>query len=383
MMRCGAWGVAVSVAMTGSVFGAGFQLYTEGSAEALGQAGAVSGRKGLISQAWYNPAALAGAERPQIMIGSAFVSIRTDYKNDFTTAADSSMSDEWRVIPHLYYVQPISEKWTAMVSVNAPYGLITEWPTDWSGALFATYSELRTVYFTPSVAWKPLDMLSVSAGFNVVDAEARLEGTGRVVEGDDIGYGGTFSAHLQPLDDWGIGFRYQSRVMLEVEGTINGSLATSADLELPSSINVGLANTSFNKLALGLDLVWTEWSTYEVLAVEGLSPSAKNWEDVISIRLGGEYALGDEWMLRAGYIWDQSPVPDETRAPEMPGTDRQMITFGAGWKCWKTLTLDVAYSYLWADEGRMGSDITSVAPGLAGTFETTTHLVGISASYTF
>ena len=36
-----------------------------------------------------------------------------------------------------------------------------------------------------------------------------------------------------------------------------------ADLELPSFVNVGIANRSIGDLTLGLDLVWTEWSTYD------------------------------------------------------------------------------------------------------------------------
>lgn len=379
-------GVTASTLLAGTAMGAGFQLYTEGSAEALGQAGAISGRTNMTSQAWYNPSALAGADRPAIMVGSAFASIHTQYKNDFSSAADEKMSDEWRPIPHLYYIQPLSDQLTGTLSINAPYGLITEWDDGWAGNAIATYSELRTIYITPSIAWQVMDILAISAGLNVVDAEADLQNSAAEVKGDDIDYGGTFSAHLQPWDDWGFGFRYQSRVKLDITGTVDGVFPASADLVLPSTINLGLANTSFNNLSLGLDLVWTEWSTYDQLAIEtpgGTIAVDKNWEDVISIRVGGEYALGDDWKLRAGYIWDQSPVPDETRAPEMPGTDRQMITLGFGWQFWNTMTLDAAYSYLWAKEGDMGTDITDVAPPLAGTFETTTHLLAFSLGYTF
>ena len=124
--------------------------------------------------------------------------------------------------------------------------------------------------------------------------------------------------------------------------------------------------------------MWTEWSTYDVLAVENLPPSVKDWDDVISIRIGGEYALGDSWALRAGYVWDESPVPDETRSPELPGSDRQMLMAGVGWKT-GGVGIDAAYSYLWADDAQIGTNPL----GLSGKFETTTHLVSLSVSYTF
>lgn len=377
-------GLTLFTCIAGTALGAGFQLYTEGSAEALGQAGAISGRTNMTSQAWYNPSALAGADRPQIMVGSAFASIHTDY-NEPGTGNDATMSDDWRVIPHLYYVQPLAEDWTGTVSINAPYGLVTEWSAGWSGAALATYSELRAIYITPSVAWQAFDMLAVSAGLNIVDAEADLQRTGSVVQGDDMSYGGTVSAHLQPLDDWGFGFRYQSSVKLDISGSANGTIPASAELELPSSINVGVANTTFENLSLGLDLVWTEWSTYDELtivlpaAAGGPQTAVKDWEDVISVRLGAEYALNEDWKLRAGYVWDESPVPDETRTPELPGTDRQMVMIGFGWQLRPAMTLDAAYSFLWAEKGSIGTNPL----GLAGEFETTTHLLALSMGYTF
>lgn len=376
-MRRGTWSAIIAASMvSGSVFGAGFQLYTEGSAEALGQAGAISGRTNLVSLAWYNPSALAGTESPSIMLGSTFVQVNTDYVESGNNA---SMSDEWRVVPHFYYVQPVSEDWTAMLSVNAPYGLITEWSDDWAGAMMATYSELRTVYITPSVAYRISEKLAVSAGMNVVDAKAELKSILRTVEGEDLGYGYTASAHYAIAEDWAMGARYQSKVDLKIDGSNSVTGPAQADLTLPSTVNAGVVNTTFDNLSVGLDLVWTEWSTYDTLDIgDPTGPVSKDWDDVWSVRLGGEYVLGESWALRAGYVWDQSPVPDSTRSPELPGSDRQMLMGGFGWK-WNQLTIDAAYSYLWADTAEMGANPL----GLTGEFQTTTHLISLSVSYMF
>lgn len=384
MMKGKLYAVLCAGLISGSAFGAGFQLYTEGSAEALGQAGAISGRTNLVSLAWYNPAALAGTEKTSVMAGSAFAQLNTDFNSD--GGNDSSMSDDWRVIPHFYYVQPVAEDWTATLSINAPYGLVTEWSDTWVGAGLATYSELRTVYITPSVAWRPVDVFSVAVGVNVVDAEAELKRTGSKVTGDDMAYGYSISAHLQPLEDWAIGARYQSSIDLEIDGDLDGvapvSISAAADLELPSSVNFGIANTSIKNLSLGLDVIWTEWSTYDELLIVAppvpIPAAPKDWENVWSIRVGGEYALGENWAVRAGYVWDESPVPNSTRSPELPGSDRQMVMAGFGWKSGGGVGVDVAYSYLWAKKADMGT----IYP-LPGEFETVTHLIGISGSYEF
>ena len=170
---------------------------------------------------------------------------------------------------------------------------------------------------------------------------------------------------------------------LKIDGNHSITGPAQASLTLPSTVNAGLVNTSIDNLSIGLDLVWTEWSTYDQLDLgDPTGPGAKDWDDVWSIRLGGEYALGESWKLRGGYIWDQSPVPDTTRSPELPGSDRQMLTAGVGWN-WNNVGIDLAYSYLWADKADMGTDITGAVPGLTGEFETTTHIVALSASYTF
>ncbi len=388
--------MAAACLLAGPVFGAGFQLYTEGSAEALGQGGAISGRTNLVSLAWYNPSALAGAGQNAVMAGVTLASIHTDFETAIP-GGNASMSDDWQSIPHFYFVNPVTDSWTALLSVNAPYGLITEWPSGWIGNQLATRSELKAIYVTPSVAYRFNEAFSVSLGANAVIADAELvaattngpvagAATERTLSGDDLGYGFTASAHCNVADGWAIGSRYQSRVAMTIEGVlafgnpVPVAVDAQADLTLPATFNIGLANTSIENLAIGLDLVWSEWSTYDQLSVVtplGTSTAPKNWKDVWSIRFGGEYTLKENWKLRAGYVFDQSPVPDTTRSPELPGSDRQMLMAGLGWTS-GGFGLDLAYSYLWAEKAAMGT----IYP-LPGQFETTTHLLSLSASFAF
>jgi long-chain fatty acid transport protein len=399
MMVAGAW-MALGAATS---FGAGFQLYTEGSTEALGQAAAISGRTNLTSLAWYNPAALAGTDSPRLMAGVTFASIHTDFTSHSNALYDASMDDHWQPIPHLYYIHPLSTDLTAMLSINAPYGLITEWDEDWAGSDTAIHSGLATLYTTPSLAYKVTDALSLAAGVNIVYCDAELTATRgpfgtRKVTGDDLGYGYALSGHYQ-LQDWGFGIRYQSRVKLEPEGSVtfdNNPLGggTRFDakgyLDLPATVNMGIANSSINNLSLGLDVIWTEWSSYNQLKFAFGSDypltnpdiAPKNWSDVWSIRLGADYQLTKSWALRAGYVWDQSPVEEAYRAPELPDSDRQMLMTGLGWSDGKW-GIDLAYAFLWAEEAETGSQVVSKVPASAGRYKTTTHLIALSGSYHF
>ncbi len=412
MKRLFGAGLTISWLVSSSVLGAGFQLYTEGSAEALGQGGAISGRDDLTSLAWYNPSARAGAERPAIMAGSALVSIHTDFSSSLSSAYDDSMSEQWRAIPHLYCVLPISGDLSALLAVNAPYGLITEWPGDWAGGIAAIYSDFSAIYTTPSLAYRINDRLSASAGFNVVYADAKLTASRdltaaslpdfgvRTVQGDDVAYGYTASIHGNLSRDWSAGARFQSRVKVKLDGSValqknpvppnETSFPGRAVIELPSSVSLGLANHSFERLQVGFDIIWTEWSSYDHLTymfgagypLTNPEVNSKRWEDVWSTRLGGEYQLCRDWVVRAGYVWDKSPVPNSTRAPELPGSDRQMAMAGLGWRK-DNVSIDLAYSFLWADKAQTGSEVVSRVPGTAGTYDTTTQLIGLSVGYIF
>ncbi len=404
MKRFG-WAVAgLMLLWAGRVPGAGFQLYTEGSAEALGQAGAVSGRDDLVSLAWYNPAGLAGAEEAAVMAGCALVQVQTDFSG---AAGSASMADDWHPVPHFYYVQPLAPEWTALLSINAPYGLVTEWSDNWLGSPAATYSSFSSVYFTPSLACRIGERLAVSAGFNVVYAAAELSADRgafgeRTVKGEDVGFGATVAAHGNLGSGWSLGARYQSRVTVKLDGDVcfeanplspgDTSFPGGAAVTLPSSVNLGLVNRSVERLQLGLDVVWTEWSTYDRLrfgfssdypaVLDNPEVIPKRWKDVWSVRIGGEYALCEDWLLRGGYVWDQSPVPDSTLAPELPGSDRQMLMAGVGW-CGEKLSLDVAYACLWTDAAQTGSAVVDQIPALAGAYDTVTHIVALSAGYAF
>jgi len=392
---------------------AGFQLYTEGSAEALGQAAAISGRTNLVSLAWYNPSALAGTGQPQVMAGAVAASIRTDFNSDSGSSADRSMADDWRLIPHFYAVHPLGPDWTATLSVNAPFGLITEWPDGWAGSPIALYSELSTIYTTPSLIYRVKDAVSVSAGLNVVYADARLTADRdlsvvslpdlgrRTIAGDDLALGYTVSGHAQS-GDWGLGLRFQSRVKIRPEGTIRydndpgpgREFDADGAADLPASVNFGIVNGSLRKVTLGFDIVWTEWKSYDELVFTfpdnpyEASPEVipKLWRNAFSFRFGADCVLNDSWSLRAGYVFDESPVNKDTLAPELPDADRHMLMVGAGWKR-RHIGIDAAYSYVHADSSRTGSGVVNANPpltlGAAGTYHSAAHLFALSVSYLF
>ena len=119
-----------------------------------------------------------------------------------------------------------------------------------------------------------------------------------------------------------------------------------------------------------------------VPAARADEPSEKPDSDESSFQFGAEYALTDELDLRAGYVYDQSPVNGDYEDYAVPCTDRQIVTLGAGWAFREDWTVDVSYGYLWMKdrdyEARPAEGIVELSREDAHA-----HMAGLSLTYRF
>ncbi|NMA44163.1 MAG: transporter [Oligosphaeraceae bacterium] len=426
-----------------SVLHAGaFQLYSESSAEALSLSGSVIGREGMLSNAWYNPASTSTIEKPGMMAGVSGLLLRMDYNSDL---GSDSLQKRLRPTGFFYGILPLDHGLNLSLSINAPYGMITEWDNDWIESTLATYTNLRCIYFTPNLVWKANDELSFAAGFNLVYGTARIarnipnaeqlaQLTQEPVPGipayniptnnkiylsaDAIGIGYTLSTFYQPHEDWNVGIAYQSRVRMRFDGDakyrhtgvyesnyaafgvppryVRGG-SGDTDIVLPSSLGFGIANKSFEKLTLSFDAVWTEWSTYDRLTInlnrmpyatsprsKGYTSKKKGWDDVWSFRFGVSYDLNENWVLRCGFMHDKSPDNSKYRTPEMPDSDRNMVSLGLGYMK-DNWGLDFAYSYLKLRDSKAGRLVADASDNFrnSGKFSGDLHIVSAAVKYMF
>lgn len=123
----------------------------------------------------------------------------------------------------------------------------------------------------------------------------------------------------------------------------------------PRQVNLGVAWRPTDRLRLGLDLAWVQWSRYENPTASldvGLDlvipPSlpisqptvprpaqreATRFHDTVTVRVGGEYTLPvgrHSLALRAGYYWDPTPVPAQPGVTNFVDNDRHVASVGAG-----------------------------------------------------
>jgi long-chain fatty acid transport protein len=160
---------------------------------------------------------------------------------------------------------------------------------------------------------------------------------------------------------------------------------------MPATFALGVAYT-IGKLTVEADADWTFWSSFQSLPITIQNPvptmpsttNPKQWDDVVALRFGAEYRVTDPLALRAGFVYDPSPVPGKTMGPELPDSDRLNYMVGAGYKIgpW---TIDGAFQYIDKKDRTENNQAFTAAGGTGfnGTWTGDAWLVGMDVGYKF
>ena len=148
-----------------------------------------------------------------------------------------------------------------------------------------------------------------------------------------------------------------------------------ADVELPATLSLAGYHELNSKWAVMADITWTEWSTLDELVIEfdvGLQPDTVevfDWDDTFRYGVGVNYRHSDTLLWRGGIAFDESPVPSkEKRGVRIPDEDRLWLSFGAGFKPARGITVDVGYAHLFVDEAKI-NNTNNTGHTLVGEFD--------------
>lgn len=373
----GLW-VALVLGMASSAMAEGFAL-TEWSARGLGLASGMVGRADDVSAIAYNAAGITQLPGVQVMGGMGLIapmgtlSLDTTYGKQETTTKPAV----WAA-PHAYASWQLNDSLWLGLGVFSRFGLGNSYDQNWTGRYNLYSVNLQTISAVPTLAWKINDILSVSAGLEIMNinltTEQKIPGLGLVggklgfvdddlqVQGSGWGVGGHFGLHARLNDQWSVGLAYKTQVTANVYGEakydrnsmqplapVNDSDAHGT-VQLPDSLALGVAYKPLDNLSFEVGAVWTRWSTYNSLNIymdNGTeSISHKNWQDGWNFNASVEYKPLDWWSLRAGF-WYETPVVNEDHADFMvPTNGRTALTLGTGVE-WNDFTVDFAYCHMW------------------------------------
>ena len=368
------------VAASSAAHAGGFAL-REQSAGAMGGAfaGAAAGAGGLSAMFW-NPATLTnnpGIQTSATLTGVLpYSNITPDASRSATLVAITQTSAatgdiaQDALLPAGYASWQVMDKLWVGLSINTPFGLVTQNPNLSTGRFYGLTSKVASIDVAPTIAYRVNDWLSVGAGARVMNFKVRLTGAAQVglaiLQGDDTAYGFTGGVTLKPWKGGEIGLGYRSGVSPKLSGTITtaaGVTDITSNMKLPEQVSVGLRQQLTNDFTFLAGYEWTHWGAFTrfpVLTTSGATATTLyfDYRDSWYASLGGEYKWNKDLTLRAGLGFEKSPITDAIRSVRLPDSDRTWATLGASYSVNNKLSLDASYAHLFAKAGSI-----NIVPG--------------------
>lgn len=248
------------------------------------------------------------------------------------------------------------------------------------GRVQADYSVLHIPF---AVAWQVHPKLSLGASLN--GAWATLEATPFGAAGPDcsgpstcffpavdrdgaFGVGLQAGLHYQIDDAWSVGLSYSTEQSFEDfswNATVaNPDLPTFGtgrevrfNLNVPQIASAGLGFEPSDRLSLGLDARWINYSDTDgfrggPVDLATLVPPGLGWEDIWVVGIGGEYTFPGGVALRLGYNLSEAAVPDEAAFfnVQSPANFEDHYTAGLGFPVGDKLQVNLGYYHVPSNE---------------------------------
>lgn len=400
--------VLLTLCISVMAYAGGFQL-NEAGARAMAQAGAFAARANDGSAIFFNPAGLAFQKDASICLGTTVIFPKTSFYGPYQNNSNERTDLEAAVFTPINFYAATPLPWLDGLSVgfgvDNPFGLGTTWPDNWVGKFITVDVQLQSFYFTPTIAYRVADFLSIGAGFNYVTGHVSIKRAvatpfstpdgkePRVdIDMNGTGIGWNAGALLKITPEISLGVSYRSSAKVDADGDATFTPAYSAlptggaaaSLTLPPTGFAGIAYTT-EDFDIEADYQYIGWSTYDKLSIEfakdnSVSESPKDYQNTYILRLGGEYRF-EKWQLRAGFLYDHSPVKLEFSEPLLPDADRFGYNIGFGYKLTDNLNVDFAWLFLKFKERKAENTVPEI--NFDGTYKSYANLFGVNFEYKF
>jgi long-chain fatty acid transport protein len=159
-----------------------------------------------------------------------------------------------------------------------------------------------------------------------------------------VGYYGNLTKQIQ------IGASYSSKISMGNLDKYSGLFAESGGFDIPSNWSLGVAFRPTQDWLLALDFMRINYNDVPSVhnpsslilqcaggnastCLGGPNGAGFGWQSVNVFKLGAQYAVSQEWTVRAGYNYTQNPIQpqDVTFNILAPGVVQNHVTLGATW----------------------------------------------------
>lgn len=333
----------------------------------------------------YNPAGMTQLHGFQTLFGTSLIGGTTQFTSPSGAQATGDRNGSLAYPPpgHVYLVANLKDlgfaalgDFSAGIGLNNPFGSLTRYPNDGPFRSALTFTTLPLLDIKPTIAYKLNDQLSFGLGadiytFSGLFGEGHLEQksvwpgglgipAGSLVEinGSDTTAGFNVSLLYTPYRNSegkplvNIGMVYRSQATFHLTGNFlangNSIAGTAATFVLPQVFSGGIAvwpvRTPDREWKLEFDVDYVGWKSNRTLDIHltngTVLPFPQNWQSGYTAMVGTEYrwlrlASLPDWdvALRAGYMNQQTQVPDRTFNPGVPSANTHIPSVGIGFAC--------------------------------------------------
>ncbi len=378
--------IFMSIAAASVLSAGGYQI-PESSLNAVALSAANVANAHGADAAYYNPANMIWMDDVNTLAADlTLISLsEIDYEGSFRgDGANHTIhsEEEHFAMPTFHYVSQKIGNVRLGFSMVSPGGLSKRWESQ-PGKSIADEFSLTAVELNPSIAFALGEKVSLAFGLRFIYSEGVVKSAStasRDMTGDSFDYGYNLALSYRPTSALKLAVTYRSKVDLNEEGEAtlyfpdNGDYTgdvvykgdASVSVPIPAKLGMAVAYTFPTDTTVELTVDRTYWSSYKTLDFDYVGsigaltpifddPIAKDYEDVYAFRLGVTQEL-DRWTLMAGYVHDESPIPDASLGFELPGSDGDAYSLGVRYDINEAWNVGLAGLYSKKDKRSVTND---------------------------
>lgn len=238
------------------------------------------------------------------------------------------------------------------------------------------------------------------------------------METEGWGVNGDLGLTWKPDERLILGFAYRTPTVVDSTGTARGDIGAQlrslglrgvesefvydslVKNEFPDQLTFGGSLRMSDRAVLSAEAEWIRWSNgfddltvdltkgsnaaiNDLLGSNGIVDTIPlRWRDTMVYRMGVDYTLTKELMVRAGYQYGESPVPNSSLSPMTGAISEHTVTCGLTWAR-EPYELSLAYQQDLPSTRTINGSRLAGGEYAGGTVDLTTHWIGLSVRYEF
>lgn len=310
---------------------------------------------GLVAEAndaesaFANPAGMARLKGThmtvQTMMVRSFANFDIDESKTTVDGGDPDRGENPTIIPSIYYVRELNDKWNLGASLSVPSGFGSNYGGKWAGRYNTVDFSLVYVALSGAVSYRVNDKLSlgmaVAANYTAEESEVKIpqplgETDGKIKSDlDGVGVSVTLSALYEFSEQTRVGVAWTSDSDADLEGNVElrnlgPVFGPEAEARGITSINTEITNTLPQRVLAGiyhqfdsgkfitLDAMWMKFSDFSVsdISLDGNNVNVdvpEIYDDIWAVTAGMGFPVSDKLTYKIGAMWVSQAVDDEDR----------------------------------------------------------------------